>query len=63
MWSMSGDPARDFLKYDNEQQEELEKQPVCLWCGEHIQTEWAVQTDDGDYICANCIDDHRKWMF
>ena len=55
------DPERDFLRHDAEQQAWLEKRPVCHYCGEHIQDEYAVRID-GHWICKECIDDFTEYI-
>lgn len=50
------DPAADFERYDREQQKELEKLPVCEYCGEPIQQEEAVY-HNGQWCCEDCESD------
>lgn len=52
-------PERDFARYDSEQQEQLEKLPVCCECGEPIQDEHCFEIDSG-YVCPGCMDDNHK---
>lgn len=53
----SDDPIRDFERYDAEQEAELEKRPVCEYCGEHIQGERALYIN-GEFLCTDCIGEH-----
>jgi formylmethanofuran dehydrogenase subunit E len=58
MWT--DDPIADFARHDAEQQEELEKLPVCSECGEPIQSEYCYEID-GEYICEECLEcNHKK---
>ncbi len=54
----SDDPAGDFLRYDREQAEKLERRPVCCRCRDPIQTEDAYEID-GRLYCPECIEDMR----
>ncbi len=45
-------------RHDNEMERELEKRPICAYCGEHIQTDMAVYMN-GEWICDDCIDEMR----
>ena len=53
------DPIADSVAYDNYQQAQLEKLPVCSECGEPIQDEFAYFIGD-EWICEDCMQSHRK---
>lgn len=42
----------------HDSENELENQPVCYECGEHIQDE-SHYIYDGMHICNRCMDNHR----
>ncbi len=55
------DPAADYLRYDAEQQAELDKLPKCAYCDEPIMTDECYEIND-ELICEEClIQEHRKW--
>jgi hypothetical protein len=39
----SDDPYHDFDLWDADQDAWLNSRPVCKWCGEHIQDEYAYR--------------------
>ena len=47
------DPIRDFHRHDAEQEEALEKLPVCECCGKPIQQEKAVYYNY-QWCCEDC---------
>lgn len=47
-----------FEQYDRRQQYRLSLRPVCVICGEHIQSEYCFQLEGG-LICESCIEDSR----
>jgi hypothetical protein len=47
-------PIADFLRYDSEQTEELEKYPECCICGDHI-TDDCYYDIDGEIYCERCM--------
>ena len=53
------DPVADFNRWDAEQQDELEKLPICVDCGEPIQDE-DVFDINGDLFCKECMMDNFK---
>lgn len=63
MWSynITDDPISDFDRYEEEQQEWLEKRPVCIECGEHIKDEEAYYIE-GEFICEECIKGFKKFV-
>lgn len=54
--SYTDDPLADFARYDAEQEEQLEKMPVCECCGEPIQQEMAIYYND-QWCCGECESD------
>ena len=56
----SGDPYADFDAYDREQQDAIERYPICECCGEHIQSE-RLYYIDGRFFCEECIEDCHKY--
>ena len=48
----TGDPITDFLRRVAEQQEWLDKRPVCEYCGEPIQEERAFYYAD-QWFCVD----------
>lgn len=50
-----------WQEHDNEQEAWLQRRPVCVCCGEHIQEESAVQIQ-GDFYCDNCLDGMRVYI-
>lgn len=57
--SFTDNPILDFANYDAEQQEQLEKLPVCIECGEPIQDEYCFEIN-GEYICKECLERNHK---
>jgi len=60
MYEMMPD-RNDFEQRDLEQERWLERRPVCVCCGEHIQEDSAVQIQ-GSFYCDNCLDDMRVYI-
>lgn len=55
------DPYDDFVEYDRQQEAELKKRPVCVFCGEHIQDDYLFELGN-DIICEKCLNDNfRKY--
>lgn len=55
----SDDPERDFLKDDTRKEAELEKMPVCTYCGQHIQDDYLYEIND-ELICEECLKDNFR---
>ena len=55
----TGDPYADFVQHDIEQQRWLEKLPVCVFCGEHIQDDFVFYIN-GEIICEECANDNFR---
>lgn len=53
--SYTDDPIADFARYDAEQEEQLEKMPVCCECDNPIQDEYCYEIN-GEVICETCLD-------
>lgn len=58
--SWSGDPIRDWERYDAARQRKLDRLPHCCECGEPIQSEDYYELDDGKYVCPECLDANHK---
>lgn len=52
----------DADKYFDEQEERLNKRPVCECCGNHIQDEGAALIPDYGFLCTDCFDGHFKFF-
>lgn len=57
--SFTDNPILDFANYDAEQQEQIEKLPVCVECGEPITDEYCFEIN-GEYICEECLESNYK---
>lgn len=44
---------------DRDEAKWLESRPICAYCGEHIQEEYALCLD-GDWICEDCVKENMK---
>lgn len=54
------DPYRDFDRYEDQRQKELDKLPECCECGNPILTEECYEIN-GELLCPECLNDnHRK---
>lgn len=54
------DPVQDFLNHDAEQQQKMDKLPVCCECDHPIQTEEYFEIND-EPVCPECLkENHRK---
>ena len=53
------DPIADFHRHDAEQQEWLEKLPVCSYCDEPIQDDYLYEIND-ELICEECLNDNFR---
>ena len=56
---LTDDPLLDFAVHDRQQEEALNKRPVCCYCGEPIQDDFCYEIN-GDLICADCLDMHFR---
>lgn len=52
------DPVADYDSYDDYNYKQRLKLPVCGWCGEHCDSDYAYQIE-GDIVCDDCIDGCR----
>lgn len=57
----SGDPYRDFLRWDDDCEEWLSSRPQCYECGDKIQDEYGFRID-GNLYCPNCIDRFKEFI-
>ena len=53
------DPIRDAQRFYSDLEDELERRPKCSCCGEHIQTETAIEMD-GQLYCEDCEFDNVR---
>ena len=53
------DPIADFGRYDAEQQEKLDRLPVCDYCEEPIQDDYYYEIDN-ECICEECLNDNFR---
>lgn len=52
-------PIADFERWDADQQERLEKLPVCTVCGKRIQDDYCYEIND-EIFCTDCLDDEFR---
>ena len=57
--SHTDDPDRDFLAYDREQADRLDRLPKCAHCGEPIQDDYGYEYE-GEIYCEECFDWYVK---
>lgn len=48
-----------FERYDAEQERQLQKLPVCCYCGETVQDDFLYLIND-EIICIGCLNDHFR---
>lgn len=48
-----------FIKHDRRQQQWLDSRPVCDYCDNPIQDDFAYQIN-GDILCEGCLNDHFR---
>ena len=56
---LTDDPLLDFAVHDRQQSEELNKRPVCCYCGEPIQDDFCYEIN-GELICTDCLEANHK---
>lgn len=56
-----GEPYEDFLRKEAEEEKWLKTRPVCAWCGQPIQDEYAYEID-GELVCEVCIEECRTYI-
>lgn len=62
MYIRTDDPVKDYDRYAEEQDKQLQKLPRCSECDNPIQTEECYEIND-ELICPECLqDNHRKWV-
>ena len=59
MFGRTDDPIRDFLNYDAEDYDLLQRRPKCRHCKEHIEDEWCYEID-GTLVCPECLVEHHR---
>lgn len=58
--TFTDDPVADFERHEAEQQAQLDKLPVCEYCGEKIQGDYYYDIGN-EIICEDClIENYRK---
>lgn len=55
----TGDPAADWDMYCEEQEQLLERMPVCEDCEKHIADDHAYYIN-GVWICEHCMEAYRR---
>lgn len=50
-----------WQRHEAEMEEELQRLPVCDWCGEHIQDDCYYDINN-EKVCECCIKDSRRWL-
>lgn len=48
-----------WLQHESEQEEELQRLPLCCECEERITDEHCYEVN-GEYICERCMDENHK---
>ena len=48
-----------FCRHDAEQEAELARRPLCEYCEEHIQDEYAYYIE-GSWFCESCMNEHFR---
>lgn len=48
-----------WKQHEEEQQEQLEKLPICEYCGKHIQDDYYYEIDKV-CICENCLNENFR---
>jgi len=57
---ITDDPVADFLRYDAEQEKELERLPHCAECDQRIEDEFCYQIN-GEILCETCMEQYRVY--
>lgn len=55
----TNDPHADFLNWDSDNQDYIEKLPECSYCGSKIQDEFLYCIND-EIICEDRLNDHFR---
>jgi len=53
------DPLADFNRHEAEQQEQMDKLPICAECGYRITAEKCYEIN-GKYICPECLENNHE---
>lgn len=48
-----------WVRHDAEQQRQLQKLPVCTYCGEPVQDDYLYLIND-EIMCMDCLNDHFR---
>jgi formylmethanofuran dehydrogenase subunit E len=59
MFYRTGDPERDYLRYDRERERELSRLPKCSYCGERITGDYVFVFDD-KRLCEECLNEEHR---
>ena len=57
----SDDPLRDFALWNDDQEEKLNKRPLCDYCGQPVQDDCYYELN-GEVYCQYCIDNCKKFF-
>lgn len=60
MLNWSDDPVRDWDRYCDWQEKQMEKYPICASCEERILDDYCYLDDDGYYYCEKCFEDMHR---
>ena len=56
------DPIADYDRYLDEQDRQIAKLPVCIYCDHPIRDEKYYDIN-GECMCQSCLNEHhRKWV-
>lgn len=55
------DPLRDFMRWSDDQEEELRNRPVCVCCDEYIQEDYGYYINR-EWYCEKCIRDSKEYI-
>lgn len=58
---ISDDPLRDFALWSDDQEEEINKRPICDYCGHIIQDDCYYEIN-GEIYCQYCITEFKKYF-
>lgn len=58
---LTDDPIKDAMRYDWEQEEKINKLPICEECGEHIQDEGYYEINGCCYHKQCLYDNYWRW--
>jgi hypothetical protein len=55
----TGDPVRDYDRYYEDQEKEMEKYPECAVCGKRITDDFLYYIEE-DIYCEECMKDNFR---